>query len=615
MQKIAKILPLRKMPRSIEVFDYLIPEKLDKDLKIGSIVEVEFKKSKIFGLVIEIANEKPKYKLKEILKIIDKDLIAPYQIKLIKWFSEYYHYSLASTAQLFTPNIPKRKFEQKNEKTEKLKNSGNEELKNNITEKLADKIMSSGEKGYLLFNQNTEMTNNLYLHLIKKHFENNEQILILFPTLSELENFYSTMPDEFCEQALILDSKTYKSSKAKYYEYYQEISENKTKILLGTRSVIFFNLKNTKTIIIDRSEADDYKQWDQNPRYDVNEVLFELIKHVKSKLIVSGYAPKPESYYQSQNNNFKLINLGKNVPETQINRVEFSSGTENYYLTESLDKLIKNGLERNEKILLIVNKRGYASTLKCSDCEKIIECSVCNLPLTVYADSKLFCQHCLKYFNPPTFCPDCQGVNLRAVGIGAMGFENFIQKKYNSLNITVGLPSIHDENFDKFGRAAFVYFDSMFYLPDFSHTAKVFYLLRKSTQRLYSQNPNVEILIQSNFLENHAVAYFNQPIEFYKKELQVRKELKYPPFLNLIKIIARDKIEEKAKQKIQNIYSKISKIKSLDLSAPYPAHSKKIREYYIWQITVKVSDKQAEKELVKMLPDDIIVDKNPINLL
>ncbi|MFZ5365578.1 MAG: hypothetical protein ACOZBH_05305 [Patescibacteria group bacterium] len=622
MKKIAQILPLRKMPRSVEVFDYFIPESLADDISAGAIVEMEFKKSKIFGLVVGFSVHQPGFELKSIIRIIDKDLIAKYQIELISWFSEFYHHSLASTAQLMLPEIPKRRSNYAGNENG-LMNKGTEEKKTAATNdlmisetmaRLAKEIIDSEEKGYLLLNQNTELTDQLYVRLIKKHIDADRQILLLFPTLADLEVFRRRLPDNIADLALILDSKTYKSSKNKYLRYYQAIASASAKVLLGTRSAIFFNLMNVRTVIIDRSESDDYKQWDQNPRYDAGEVLFRIAKLTSAKLIVSGFAPKPETYFAAQKQRFKLINLGKNIPEAQVRRVEFSVGGDDYYLTENLDKFIKHGLEKNEQILLLVNKRGYASTLKCADCQKVISCSICGLPLTVYPESRLFCHHCLKYTVQPTLCPQCGGASIRATGIGAMGFEALIRKKYASPNIMVGLPSINDGNL-LFDRAAFVYFDSLFYLPDFSHPAKVFYLLRKFTQKLYSQNPNIKILIQSAFLENHAVAYFNRPLEFYKKELKARQLLNYPPYFNMIKIIVRDKFEKKAKQKIDYISGKISGIQGIEPSAPYAAYSVKIRDYFIWQIAVKVFDQQAEKVLIKAIPNDIIVDKNPINLL
>jgi len=623
MKKIAKIIPIRKLPRNLEVFDYLIPQNLVDEIRSGMIVSVLFKNEQLYGLVyeIEILKTQPKYKLKEIIQIIDDKLIAVYQIKLIKWFSNYYHYSLASTARLFVPEIPKRK-EQKNRKTEIVlrQSFGRREQKDiqepkGIIAKLILDINKSKEH-FLLINQNIDLVHVLYYNLIKSHLLNEEQILILFPTLAELKYFYAKLNKNIQDQILILDSKSYKTSKNKYHEYYKKIANNESKILLGTRSSIFFNLQNVKTIILDRAEADDYKQWDQSPRYEVSEVLFEQAKHLKAKLIISGFAIRPETFYFAQKNKLKLITIGQAVPERQIKRVEYSSGTENYYLTPSLDAFIKKGLQKKEKILLIVNKKGFSSSFKCQDCGYIAICPTCGLPLTVYPENKLFCQHCLKYETMPGQCPKCKGVSMRSIGIGALGFEHLIKEKYKSENIVVGLPSVYSTKFEKFDRAAFVYFDSLFYLPDFSHPFKVYYLLRKFSQKLFTQNPKIKILIQSNFLENHAVSCFNKPIqEFFKKELEIRKQLKYPPYSVLLKIIFRDKNDLHSKQNAEKIYHKIKNIVKAEVSPPFPVYTKKVRDYYIWQIVIKLFGIEAENKIVEKLPGNVIIDKNPINLL
>jgi len=617
MQNIAKIIPLRKLPRNLEVFDYLIPQTLENKVRPGMIVTVLFKNQEVYGLIysIERLREKPKYQLKELKQIMDEKLIAPYQIEMIKWFSNYYHYSLASTARLFVPEIPKRKSteKQKNVKTEKQKNI--DEPKG-VVAKLIQHIYQSRDLLFLLLNQNIDLVHVFYVNLIKYHLLKNKQILILFPTLAELNYFYAKLNKQIRDQSLILDSKSYKTSKNKYLEYYQNVADNQSKILLATRSAIFFNLQNISTIIVDQAEADDYKQYDQSPRYEVSEVLLEQIKYLKSKLIISGFAFRPETYLVAKKQNAQIITSGQTITEDQIKRVEFSTGIENYYLTPSLDSFIKKGLQNNEKILLIVNKKGFSSSFKCQDCDYLAVCPTCQLPLTVYPDNKLFCQHCLKYEPMPAHCPKCKGVNMRALGIGALGFESLIKTKYKSENIVVGLPSIYSTKFEKFDRAAFVYFDSMFYLPDFSHPFKVYYMLRKFSQKLFTQNPKVKILIQSNFLDNHAVTGFNQPIQyFYKKELEIRQQLKYPPYSVLLKIICKDKNDKTAKQKAEKIYYKIKNASKVEISEPFPFYTRKVRDYFIWQIAVKVFDQNTENKIVEKVPENVIIDKNPLNLL
>ncbi|HUT21893.1 MAG TPA: hypothetical protein VMX18_00625 [Candidatus Bipolaricaulota bacterium] len=614
MNKTAKIIPLKKLPRKLEAFDYIVPENLISVCNPGAIVSIIFKNSKMLGLVAEVFDQRgpSKYKLKEVLAIEDSELISEYQIKFIKWFSEYYHYSLASSVKLILPDFPKKRGEYgKKEGLEtgkKIESTGK-------SLNLAKTIFSGKEKGCLLINNNTRLMTEFYADLAALRTKSKRQILFLFPTVAEISKFYDLLPPEVKKVAVILDSKAYKTSKNKYLEYYRLVADNQFKVLIGTRSALFFNLKNVAEIVIDRAEADDYKQWDQSPRYQASELAFKLAEFLPAKLIVSGFAPKVEDYYRCAQEKFKMISIGQTMPEKNIQRVVFSSGGENYYLTDNLDQFIKKGIEKKEKILLLVNKRGVAGSLICKDCEKIIECENCKLPLTVYPGNKLFCHHCLKYFEMPVNCSNCGGVNLFSSGIGEAGFSEFIKKKYAYPDITVGLPSLIDDD-RIYDRAALAYFDSLFYLPDFSYSGKIFGDLRKTVAMLYSQNNNLKFLIQSNFLNNFAVCDFLlSPIEFYKKELFVRKQFKYPPYFSLFKIIVRDKSEIAAQKKADDIYEKIKEIAGLEISPPYPAYTKKIRDYYVWQMAVKLLKNEAENEFISNLSDDVIIDKNPLNLL
>ena len=114
---IAKVIPNKKFPRNISYFDYLIPEELREKIKIGKIVEVPLRNSKIEGVVFDISDtysqsQSGKSKITKLKPIqhVTPYSIRPFQIKLLKWMADYYITSFPSILKLIMPEIPKKNF-------------------------------------------------------------------------------------------------------------------------------------------------------------------------------------------------------------------------------------------------------------------------------------------------------------------------------------------------------------------------------------------------------------------------------------------------------------------------------------------------------------------------
>lgn len=112
-----KIIPSVLLPINTgsQEFTYKVPEKLEKDIKIGQIVEIEFKNRKIQGLITEIEKESDIKKIKEINKIISNDFIfTKSQISIINFFNQNYFINKSLAFKTIMPQVPKRKVKTNN---------------------------------------------------------------------------------------------------------------------------------------------------------------------------------------------------------------------------------------------------------------------------------------------------------------------------------------------------------------------------------------------------------------------------------------------------------------------------------------------------------------------
>ncbi len=626
INKIAQIIPQKKLPRGMDYFDYIIP----KNIKIlpGQLVDIPFKKSTLKGLVYALKDKSDFPHVKELLGV-DKDLgsLGPYLLPMVNWFSENYYYSKGSTLDLFLPAVLKRKVTI----AEKLEPAEFAELK--ITDKVKDisqQILQKKNAKYLLFPFENKLKNQLYLELCKNIFKLDEQILILFPQVQKLKEFYKYLSKDLRQQTQIITADL-NTSKARHLSAWQQVYKNEKKIIIGTRSAVFFSFSKLNTIVIDDVHSSDYKQWDQNPRYEVINFLQKLQSLVNCNLVLSSLTPRVEDVHLAKDQKYQMIKLGqfkKNklqiVDLRQERQVQFT-----YLSNQLLEKL-----KTSKKALLIVNKLGEYSYFLCNDCGYEATCPHCQLPMSVDANY-LKCHRCQTKMSIPLKCPKCQSVNLKKLGLGLEQIKKTLQNLLNKkvcdvkeqgyeqeadIYLTTG-QNLAENIFANIDLLGFVYIDSLVHLADFNSNYKLYSFCQEIVQQSIGQNKNVKILLQTAFSDNLAFQALNLGYEeFYKNEIENRQMFGYPPFAKLIKIFYQHHDLAVSKKEAWRLFETIKNdILQVDgkITEPYLYYAQKVRQRYRWQIALFLPNISSQKEnkLIALIPEYWTIDKNPLDLL
>ncbi len=376
------------LPNSIDikVFIYLAPLNLKNDIEIGKRVEVPFRNKIKLGIVYELENfdlENLEIIFKEIIKVIDdENFFTKEMLEVSKKISEYYLCSLGEAINLF---LPKTKNFKKNIEIKKF--FDNENLENfysknfltpNIYQENAIKTISKSIKNnsyneFLLFGCPGSGKTEVYLHLILRTLNLNKNIIYLVPEISLIPQTFLRLEIRFKGLVNALHSQMTASQKS---QIYKNILQNKTKILIATRSGIFAPFKNLGLIIIDEEHDPSFKNAEK-PFYDARNVASFRAKILNSTIVLGSATPSIDTYYRIKKenilempykakslknlNNFTLLNSNKknknielNPKKSEIskhfNPKDYNSGKLNIKNFEKFENEFGNKFEHKSKI-------------------------------------------------------------------------------------------------------------------------------------------------------------------------------------------------------------------------------------------------------------------------
>lgn len=640
----AEIIPLVRLPKFLSYFDYEVPQNLEGQIKFGQLVKIPFKGRHVKGLIIKVKQE-PKIKkgLKQIIKILDLEpQINSTHLKLIWWLVNYCSVSPALVAKTFIPDIPESSFY-----TLKIKDTLHPASLSIPKSELSaiqsdlETFFKSQKKYFLLHYQNQKYKIAFYLKVTEWYLKHNKQILILEPQISDINLILPYFFYLYPNQIAFLHSKL---SKTEYWHEWKKIQKGEAKIVIGTRSALFAPFNNLGLIVVDDEEMPDFKQSDQSPRYDVRTAAQKLAKITKTKVLLGSQAPRVQTYYGVKAKRYELLANSLKVPIQKPVLIDMAQEIKkkNYLsLSDELQKNIRKILEKRQKVVLLLNRRGASTLVLCHDCGHIFKCASCDLPLIFHEESRLVCHHCGHNELVPLICPNCRGTSIKFFGTGTQRVEREIKKLFPQAKISridkdIKIQNIKYEiqNTEIFigtqffiknyspmlqnvGLIGIISADTLFFRPDFRSGEKTYQWLVKIKN--ISRQFKSLILIQTFFPNNFVIqSVIEQDYElFYKHEIEERKKFRYPPFVRLVKLTYQHKDEKKCSFEASKLFSDLvssfgGKIEILKDEKP-----KKFKQKFILMIIIKFPISLTRKMInyFKIIPDGWAIDMEPESLL
>ena len=442
-----------------------------------------------------------------------------------------------------------------------------------------DEINSSNDLVYLLEGVTGSGKTEVYLSLSEQILKEGKSVLMLVPEISLTPMMMEYFLRRFENNVAILHSEL---TPAEKYDEYRKIANGECHVVVGARSAIFAPLKNIGLIILDEEHVESYKQ-DTTPFYHAREVAIMRGKMHKAKVILGSATPSLESRARAQKNIYHLLLLtnrvnNKQLPQTTIvNLGDYRNIDNNSYIfSKRLRAEISGVLSRKEQAILLINRRGFSTSVSCRKCGHIFKCPTCDIALTYHkSDNMLKCHHCDYVTKMPESCPECGSNYIMKTGFGTERIEDEVNRLFpeartlrldsDSAKIRTKIPTIIEQfrrkeadiligtqmiakghDFPDVTLVGVVLADIGLSMPSFRSNERAFQLITQAVGRSGRKDKNGIAIIQTYMPNNYAITMAaRQNYElFYRKEMNYRHLQSYPPYTYLASITLAGKNED-----------------------------------------------------------------------
>lgn len=386
------------------------------------------------------------------------------QIEILNYLKEHEKMDISKMTSAINTLIKKEliKLVFEEEYRYKISESGKYKVVNltNEQQKVVDSVELKENNTYLLYGVTGSGKTEVYMSLIDKVLCLGKTAIMLVPEISLTPQIVDRFVTRFKENIAILHSGL---SDGERYDEYRKIKEKKVNIVVGARSAIFAPLENLGIIIIDEEHTSTYKQ-DNHPRYNAIDVALLRGKYHKCPVLLGSATPSLESFARAGNGIYKLLTLTNRIGNSKLPKVNIVDMTYevkkgNFILSKILKDKINEKLEKKEQIILLLNRRGYASIITCRDCGNVFKCPNCDISLTYHKTSNTFrCHYCNYTKKNNNKCDKCGSSNISDYGIGTEKLEEELHKIYPNSRIvrmdvdTTKRKGSHEEIINSFGR-------------------------------------------------------------------------------------------------------------------------------------------------------------------
>lgn len=528
----------------------------------------------------------------------------------------------------------------------------------NLTDKqrlVSDTIISSFGKSdtFLLYGVTGSGKTEVYMDVIEKAINNGKSAIMLVPEIGLTPQIVGKFISRFGNVISVLHSKL---SDSERYDEYRKITNGESKIVIGTRSAIFVPFANIGVIIIDEEHTSSYKQ-DNNPRYSAINVAEWRSKYHNCPLVLGSATPSLESFAKAGNHVYKLLSLteragGSVLPIVNIVDMKEEVKKGNFILSDMLKNKISEVLSKGEQAIILLNRRGYSSTISCKECGYVYKCPNCDITYTYHKSSNnLKCHYCGYSMVLPNKCSICGSDNLKDYGLGTEKLEETLNSLYKARIIRMDVDTTskkgqHQKIIDDFGEHKYdiligtqmiakgldfplvtlvgvVSIDSSLASPDYRASENTFQLLSQVSGRAGRSENKGEVIVQTFNPDHYAItlAKNHDYIDFYKEEMKVRKMLKYSPYYYMVLVSITSKDYELGFKEANKIGSYIRNNISNDsiVLGPTMANMFKVNNIYHYQIIIKYRKDDSLMKVLKFIIDmqvrnnkiDVSIDFNP----
>lgn len=471
----------------------------------------------------------------------------------------------------------------------------------------------------------------VYIRLIQETLQGGGQVLYLLPEILLTTQMVKRLQKIFGDRVNVYHSRYADNERV---EVWTRVAQGTCAFVLGTRSALFLPFDHLRLIIVDEEHETSYKQCDSVPRYHARDVAIILAQHHHAKVLLGSATPSIESYYNAQCGRYGLVTLqerfGQSVaPKIILTDVRIARQQKALHedFTKVLLEALQATLDRQEQAIIFQNRRGYASYIICKNCAWVPMCKQCAVSLTYHQYSNaLHCHYCGYTSKVPPICDVCAMSQLSNVGSGTEKLEEtlqffFLEKhiqrmdldttrgKYSYENIIASLEAGHIDilvgtqmltkglDFDRVSLVGVLDIDRLLYFPDFRAGERCFQLLTQVSGRSGRRVQQGSVIIQTNNTHHPVLQDLvkNDYERMYRRELQERKQFRYPPYVRLVRITLRHTDSHLVYAAATRLADRLRIRLTQGVLGPQSPLIAKLKQQYVMDIWVKIKKDAAER--------------------
>jgi primosomal protein N' (replication factor Y) len=503
----------------------------------------------------------------------------------------------------------------------------------------------------------------IYLQAIRAALERGRSAIVLVPEISLTPQTVERFKGRFAEAQDAVAVLHSHLSEGERHDEWHKIHSGRARIVIGPRSAVFAPLKNLGLIVVDEEHENTYKQ-EEAPRYHARDVAVVRARIEKCVVALGSATPSLESYHNAVRGKYRLATLTQRIDEKQMPpmrivdlRQERRKEKPIAILSERLRAAIADRLEKGEQTILFLNRRGFSTSLLCSNCGEARNCPNCSVALTFHRHiARLSCHLCGHTAAVPKKCPACGKDALIYAGFGTEKVESTVAHIFpkatvrrmdadsmtrkeayretlrsfrtGKIDILVGTQMIAKGlHFPNVTLVGIINADLALHLPDFRAGERTFQLLTQVAGRAGRGEMPGEVFVQTYtpFSPSIQFARHHDFAGYFQQELEFRERCDFPPFKHAILITVRSAHEGRAKLSAETLRRRLKEAlpEEFILGDATPAPLEKLQGQFRFHILIRGEAIMRLNRLVREtldklpFPEDVTVavDVDPYQLL
>jgi primosomal protein N' (replication factor Y) len=502
----------------------------------------------------------------------------------------------------------------------------------------------------------------LYIRLARHACSRGRRVLVMVPEIALTPQVAALFRAVFGDRVAIQHSGL---AAGERHDQWHRIRRGDIDVVVGTRSAVFAPLDNVGLIVVDEEHDGSYKQ-DENPRYNGRDVAVVRAREGGALALLGSATPAMETYYNAEQGRYARVVLARRVLDRPMARVEvvdlraaYASEGPDVVLTRRLAEAVGGKLSAGQQIMLLLNRRGYATSDLCRQCGHILECPNCSVTLTVHRQrsgpARAVCHYCNYSLRVPTACVKCAAPYLEQVGFGTDRVLAEVERQFagiraarvdrdtmqkrgalgrtldlfrrGDLDLLVGTQMIakgHD--FPRVTLVGVVSADLGLGLADFRAAERTFQLLTQVAGRAGRGGEAGEAIIQTLHPDHYSIkrAVAQDYEGFFADELRFRRAMAYPPTVGLTSLVVRGRTYAQAMQDASDLALRLQRDGhgAFALLGPAPAPLARLRGEYRAQMFLKTRHRGLTRTAIRTALADmpelgrrVTVDVDPMAML